>query len=381
MPGVLVHEWLSRHGGSENVFEVLSRVFPDAERFCLWNDSDGRFQDVRQTLLAKTPLRRSKAAAVPFMPLAWRHLPRTDADWVLCSSHLFAHHARFGGLARDAPKLVYAHTPARYVWIPELDGRGDRLGARAVSALLKSVDRKRAQEPVAIAANSAFIAQRIARTWERESVVIHPPVDVAAYAAAPTELTTTRDRRTLAALPPEFLLGVSRFVPYKRLDRVIEAGRASGLPVVLAGSGPDEPRLRAIAERHSEQIVFVTDPSASVLAELYRRSLALVFPAIEDFGIMPVEAMATGTPVVASAAGGTAETVIDGVTGALVHEWTRAELKVAVEKAISADPEACVTRAFEFDTPVFIDRVADWVAGVTGAARATAPAASEGPRR
>lgn len=379
MSGILIHEWLSRHGGSENVFEVLSSAFPDAERFCLWNDSDGRFEGVHETVLARTPLRRSKAAALPFMPTVWRHLPRRDADWILCSSHLFSHHARFAGPARHAPKLVYAHTPARYIWTPELDGRGDGPAARALSALLKPNDRRRAQEPAAIAANSAFVAQRIADTWQREAIVIHPPIDVAAFANGPADLTAA-EHATLATLPPEFLLGVSRFVPYKRLDRVIEAGIAAGLPVVLAGGGPDEDRLRAIAERAHEQVVFVRDPSSALLAELYRRALALVFPAIEDFGIMPVEAMATGTPVVASAVGGTAETVVDGTTGALVHDWTRTELKLAVERAVGAAADACVARAYEFDTPVFVDRVTAWVAQATGTSAAAPPTSPGGSR-
>ncbi|GAA3906663.1 glycosyltransferase [Microbacterium invictum] len=379
MSGILIHEWLSRHGGSENVFEVLSDTFPDAERFCLWNDSDGRFPGVEETVLARTPLRRSKAAALPFMPAVWRHLPGRDADWILCSSHLFSHHARFAGPARDAPKLVYAHTPARYVWTPELDGRGSGPAARALSRVLKPLDRKRAQEPVAIAANSAFVAQRIADTWRREATVIHPPIDVSGFATRLVELNPT-EQAALDGLPPEFLLGVSRFVPYKRLDRVIEAGVAAGLPVVLAGSGPDEERLRAIADERGERVVFVHDPSSALLAELYRRSLALVFPAIEDFGIMPVEAMATGTPVVASAVGGTAETVVDGVTGALVHDWTPSELKVAVERAAGADAEVCVARAYEFDTPVFVDRVTAWVAAQTGADAGVSPASPGGSR-
>jgi glycosyltransferase involved in cell wall biosynthesis len=379
MPGILVHEWLARHGGSENVFEVLSKTFPDAERFCLWNDSEGRFEGVHETALAHTPLRRSKAAALPFMPTVWRHLPERDADWILVSSHLFAHQARFGGLARDAPKLVYAHTPARYIWTPGLDGRGSGAAARAVSSVLKPIDRKRAAEPVAIAANSAFIAQRIADTWQREATVIHPPVDVSALTAPPAELTTA-DRATLDSLPPEFLLGVSRFVQYKRLDRVIEAGVAANLPVVLAGGGPDEPRLRGLAAEQGEWVEFVRDPSSALLAELYRRALALVFPAIEDFGIMPVEAMATGTPVVASAVGGTAETVIDGVTGALVHDWSRAELASAVDRAVSLDAAACVARAREFDTSVFVDRITAWVADTTGSAATPAPAAPGGLR-
>lgn len=372
--GILIHEWLERHGGSENVFEVLSGVFPDAERFCLWNDSDGRFEGVHETVLARTPLRKSKAAALPFMPGVWRHLPDRDADWVLCSSHVFAHHARFGGSARGAPKLVYAHTPARYVWTPELDGRGDNLAARAVSTLLKPLDRKRAAEPVAIAANSAFVAQRIADTWEREATVIHPPTDVGAFAFGKGDLAPG-ERETIAALPSEFLLGVSRFVPYKRLERVIEAGAAVGVPVVLAGSGPDEGRLRSIADAHGERVLFVLNPSFAVLRELYRRALALVFPSIEDFGIMPVEAMATGTPVVASAVGGTAETVVDGVTGALVHEWTHTELKSAVERAAAAQPDACVARAFEFDTQVFVDRISEWVAAATPSESSSFPGA------
>lgn len=364
MAGILVHEWLAPHGGSENVFEVLSDAFPDAERFCLWNDSNGRFTGVEETMLARTPLRRSKAAALPFMPFAWRHLPARDADWVLASSHLFAHQARFAGPAREVPKLVYAHTPARYVWTPELDGRGSGVAARTVSRVLKPLDRRRAQEPQAIAANSAFIADRIARTWEREATVIYPPVDVTAFTTA-GELTPA-DAALAASLPSEFLLGVSRFVPYKRLDRVIDAGIAAGLPVVLAGGGPDEERLRAIAAAKNARVTFVHNPSTVLLAELYRRSLALVFPAIEDFGIMPVEAMATGTPVVANAIGGTAETVVDGVTGALVHDWSQSELASAVERAIAADPQACIARAREFDTSVFTRRITAWVGAQTG---------------
>lgn len=379
MTGILVHEWLARHGGSENVFEALSDAFPDAERFCLWNDSEGRFTGVHETVLSRTPLRSSKAAALPFMPAVWRHLPKRDADWVLCSSHVFAHHARFAGPAREAPKLVYAHTPARYVWVPELDGRGAGPAARAVSRLLKPVDRRRAAEPVAIAANSAFIAQRIADAWEREATVIHPPIDVSAFTVEPAELTPA-ERATLAALPSEFLLGVSRFVPYKRLDRVIETGAAAGLPVVLAGGGPDEERLRALASAQREQVVFVRNPSSRLLAELYRRALVLVFPAIEDFGIMPVEAMATGTPVVANAIGGTAETVVDGVTGVLVHDWTRGELASAVERAVASDSAACVARAREFDTSVFVERVTAWVASETGTDAAAAASAPGGVR-
>lgn len=363
--GILVHEWLATRGGSENVFEALSDVFPDAERFCLWNDSRGRFTGVEETWLARTPIRRSKALAVPFAPLAWRTLPARDADWVLCSSHLFAHHAKFGGSAGDAPKLVYVHTPARYLWVPELDGRGSGWAARTLSRVMKPLDRRRAQEPVAIAANSRYVAERIADTWQREATVIHPPVDTHAFRTE--AVLTAHDEARVATLPGEFLLGVSRFVPYKQLDRVIEAGRVSGMPVVLAGSGADEARLRAYAEaRHPGRVTFVVEPSFGMLNALYHRASAVVFAPIEDFGIIPVEAMAAGTPVVANAIGGAAESVIDGVTGALTTAWEGDELAAAVDRALRSDAEACRVRAEEFSTERFADEIRGWVARSVG---------------
>lgn len=378
MSGVLVHEWLQSNGGSENVFDVLTEAFPDAARVCMWNDSNGRFTDIDETVLARTPLRRSKVAALPFMPFVWRNLPARDADWILCSSHVFAHHARFAGPARDAPKLVYAHTPARYVWVPELDDRGAGMAARAASSLLKPLDRKRAGEAVAIAANSRFVAARIAEKWGRDADVIYPPVDVQTFMQEPDELGAA-DRATLASLPKDFLLGVSRFVPYKRLEAVIDAGIAANEPVVLAGAGPDEARLRDLARRHPGAVSFVDHPSLSLLRALYRRARALVFAPIEDFGIVPVEAMASGTPVIANAIGGAAESVLDGRTGALVSTWSPDELRAALERTDRVRAEDCVARAREFDTQVFIDRMQTWVGQHVEAA--LSDAASSRPAR
>lgn len=368
MSGVLVHEWLSPRGGSENVFEALSRVFPDAARYCLWNESEGRFVVDGETWLARTPLRGRKAAAVGLMPLAWRTLPSVDADWILTSSHLFAHHARFGGSGRGAPKLVYAHTPARYIWNPELDVRGDTFAARTAANMLKGLDRRRAQEPVAIAANSVFVQKRIAQAWHRESTVIHPPVDVTAFLRAPEP--DERDEAALALLPETFLLGFSRFIPYKRLDLVIEAGIAADVPVVLAGAGPDEARLRSFAEERAPgRVFFVRSPGAELYRALLQRCIALVFPAVEDFGIVPVEAMAAGRPVIAPAVGGTGETIVDGSTGAFVEHWSTDELRRAVEVAAGVSPDACRTQAEKFSEAVFADRIREWVAESVDGAR------------
>lgn len=364
MPGIIVHEWVAPAGGSENVFEAIARAFPDAERWCLWNDSD-RLAPIHETVLARTPLKGHKALALPLMPTVWRHLPRRDADWILASSHLFAHHARFGGPAREAPKLLYVHTPARYIWVPELDARGNSAPARLASRMLKPLDRKRAQEPVAIAANSAFIAQRIADTWEREAEVIYPNVDVARISAEPQ--LSAKDEQLLEALPDQFILGFSRFVPYKRLDAAIDAGRVSGLPVVLAGGGDGEEALRAYADRvHPGKVHFSLNPSDALLSAILRRAAALVFAPIEDFGIIPVEAMAAGTPVLVNATGGAVESVVDGVTGAHVRDWSSdAELRSAVERAIACDAEACRERAQLFSADVFDRRIREFVTSHT----------------
>ncbi|PPF82215.1 glycosyltransferase family 4 protein [Subtercola sp. Z020] len=360
---MIVHEWLEPLGGAEKVMEEIAALYPDSPIRCLWNDAPQRFESSRvtETWLARTPLRRHKALALPIMPEVWRHLGSSDAEWILSSSHLFAHHARFSGPARNAPKYVYAYTPARYIWEPDADVRGNSFGARAVSRPLRALDRRRAQEPKSIAAISEFVRERIKRDWGRDSIVIYPPVDIAAFADdAPGELTEG-EQQILDSLPDTFVMGASRFIPYKRLDLVIQLGVAADVHVVLAGNGPSMGELRALADQHPGQVTFVDRPSLALLRELYRRALVYVFPPIEDFGIMPVEAMATGTPVIARSFGGAAETVVDGVTGALLPNFTETEMREAVDRVASIDPAACKAQADQFTRAAFHKGMTDWV--------------------
>jgi glycosyltransferase involved in cell wall biosynthesis len=367
---VLVHEWLAHTGGSERVFDHIVGDFPDADVLCLWDDdAGGRYpgRTVRETWLARTPLRHHKGLALPLMPLTWGHRMRGAYDWAVVSSHSFAHHVRFS-CSPGMRKIVYVHTPARYVWEPDLDVRGGGPAARLASPLLRAWDRSKAAEAHTVIANSEYVARRIERTWSRSAQVIHPPVEVAAIAAV-TDWRTHLDGPEAAqveALPATFLLGASRFVPYKRLDLVIAAGEAVDLPVVLAGGGPEEGRLRSLAARARVPVHLVVDPSDAMLRSLYQRALVFVFPPVEDFGMMPVEAMACGTPVVVNTEGGARETLAGRPVGAIADPASTASLRAAVQTASRCPRPAVAEHARRFDAPVF-DRAL--TAAVTGAVR------------
>ncbi len=367
MSGLIVHEWIAASGGSEKVLESMAAAFPDAAIQCLWNDAPGRFgeREVRETWLAKTPLRRRKALALPLMLPTWRLLESPEAhDWTLVSSHLFAHHVGFRNRRDAAPKYVYAHTPARYIWTPELDLRGSNAAVRTVAPLLKSIDRRRAQEPTAIAANSKFVKDRIEATWGREASVIYPPVAVERVQRVDdwrSEVSSSDELTLLDGLPDDFVLGMSRFIPYKRLDLVISAGEAVGLPVVIAGKGPEEERLRALAAQSSVPVHFVIAPSDALLFSLYQAARVLVFPAIEDFGIVPVEAQAAGTPVVTGPIGGQLESLTPGRTGVIAASTDVIDLALAVDEALRLDPFDGFEATARFATARFEDELRAFV--------------------
>lgn len=365
MGGLLIHEWISRSGGSEKVLDAMAAAFPSADIFCLWNDAKTRYRHgrVSESWLAQTPLRRHKALALLAMPGVWRHLHPGDYDWALISSHLFAHQARVVGPSGSVPKLVYAHTPARYIWNAELDTRGKGLAARTLSPGLRWIDRRKAQEPIAIAANSKFVRDRIRVSWDRDAQVIYPPVAVEHIRDRKTwvpRLSET-DLKIIASLPSFFFLGASRFVEYKKLDEVIDVGARSDVPVVIAGSGPLEMFLRQKAKESRAPVKIIANPSDALLYALFERAALYIFPAVEDFGIMPVEAMAVGTPVLGLSRGGVAESVIDGRTGALVESF-RGLVVDGVDRALSCEAEQVRARANFFSEKEFKKRLVNWVA-------------------
>ena len=361
MTGLLVSEWIEPTGGAERVLDRLAGLFPDADMMCLWNDAPERYPDrgVRETWLARTPLRSHKALALPLMPSTWRS-PQRGYDWAIVSSHAFAHHVNVG--SPGAPKLVYVHTPARYLWARELDARGDNLAARLAGPPLRAIDRRASREAAGIAANSQFVADRIGRAWDREATVIHPPVDVAwIHSGGWDRQLTDADRRVLDALPAEFVLGVSRFIPYKRLDVVMQTGELLGLPVVIAGHGPLEAQLRAMAVDLSVPVHFHVQPSDALIYALMERARIFVFPPIEDFGMVAVEAMASGTPVMANRVGGSGESVQDGVGGALFDPDSPAEIRAAAEACAGLSNARIAAHAHRFDATEFDRALFEWV--------------------
>ncbi|MFF1382213.1 glycosyltransferase [Arthrobacter sp. NPDC058288] len=365
MSGLIVHEWISKAGGSEKVLDAFTEIYPDADIRCLWSDVNDRYADrnVHETWMARTPLRKSKAVALPFMPVTWAIPPKKDFEWVLTSSHLFAHHARVMNGSLPARKFSYVHTPARYLWSSDLDERGANPAIRAVAPLFRVIDKAASKSTFEFAANSEFIRKRIQTTWGCDAKVIYPPVDVARIQSVAdwSDFVTGDERRVLDSLPTNFILGASRFVPYKRLDLVIEAGLASSLPVVIAGSGPGLRMLRERADESGIPVIFVERPSDEMLFALYQRAMVFVFPAIEDFGIMPVEAMACGTPVVVNAVGGASESVNAPIAGVAIEEFTGRAIADAVYNSAGIERDVVSENARRFSLQRFKTEIAEWI--------------------
>ena len=340
----IVHERLTEIAGSEHVIEQLALEWPDAEVYAAIARPEGMppglSRPPRVTWLDgpyHAMKERSYAPLMPFMPRAFRGLEITDVDAVITSHHAFATQAVF---ATDAPVIAYVHSPARWAWDPALRAGegGGRLGATVLTALAAVARRcevTAAPRLHTVVANSHAVAERISEWWQRDSVVVHPPVDTEGFTPDPS---VERE---------DFYLLAGRLVPYKRPDIAVRAAALADVPLVVAGDGRAMQACRAIA---GPKTTFLGRVSHHDLLDLHRRTRALLMPGIEDFGIVPVESMATGTPVLALEAGGAIDTVKPGLSGTLVPTGTDDEV---------VDRFASVMRSFDpsgFDR----DRIRSW---------------------
>ncbi len=350
----LCHEWLRFRHGSEKTFEQMAKVFPDADIFSLtYNpkaglDFPGR--QVNTTFLDRiAPLKDRHAVQLPMMPLAWRYATRKRYDLVVSSSHACAKGFWPG---RSALHLCYCYTPMRYVWLSDLDRRRrpnpiSRIGERA----FRWWDLHSVGWVDQFAAISNEVARRIDCYYSRPARVIYPPVATDFY--TPGDPSEKKD----------FVLVVSRLVPYKRLDLAIRSSAAVGSPLVIAGWGPQEAALRDLAGSVGARVEFITNPTDLMLRDLFRSARLTVFPAEEDFGIVAVESQACGTPVVALGRGGSLETVVDGVTGVHISEQTTEDLVDGIKVVYDTDmnPEDCRSNAQRFSTENFQRQFKEWV--------------------
>ncbi len=356
----IVHDWLVARGGAERVLEKIVEIFPDADVFTVvdhYSDADRQFiggKRSRTTFIQKLPFSRSKYRSyLPFMPLAIEQLDLSGYDIVISSSHAVAKAVLVGP---DQFHVSYVHSPMRYAWdLQNQYLREARLnrGLRTVFArwMLHKVrmwDARTAVGVDAFAANSNFIARRINKSYRRQATVIYPPVDTDAF--------------SLHVPKEPFYLTASRLVPYKKVPAIVEAFRQMpDKKLVVVGTGPELQLVKSLSAPNIEILGY--QPFATLLS-LMQRASAFVFNAEEDFGIVPVEAQACGTPVIAYGQGGVCESVRDGSEGSPTGVFYDAQDAMSIASAVRQfelnrerfDPHVCRENALRFSADSFKHR-------------------------
>lgn len=377
----LVHDWLTGMRGGEKVLEVLCSLFPKAPLWTLLHNKGSVCATIENRAIHPSLLQHMPQAAkryrsyLPFFPVFAELNKAHDADVVVSTSHAVAKSMVRRRGQQQPLHICYIHTPMRYVWdlFDEYFGPA-RVGAFAsrfifapIASMLRRYDQRTSSRVDLFIANSSYVAERVQRIYGRESKVLPPPVDVARYAMAVRE-------------PGERYLVISALVPYKRVDHAVRACAQLGRKLTIVGRGPEDTRLRALAAELGADVEFTGFASDAMLADYYRQAKALLFPGVEDFGIVPVEAIACGCPVIALAEGG----VLDSMTpetAVFFHEQTPEALATAMmafeARTTEFEPERLRQRAALFSEDHFVLRfteiVNEAVAANPSLARSLAP--------
>ncbi len=326
----LVHDHLLQQGGAERVLEAFGALWPNAPLYTLAIDrilfEQFTHREVHTSFLDRAPLHRSFFRwLLPFMPTAVESLDLRKADVVLSSVSALAK-----GVITHPHTLhiCYCHTPTRYLWSESQEYLEELRAPRLIKRLLPPVlswlrtwDRLAADRVDVFIANSETVRRRIKKYYGKESIVIHPPVDIDRFFVRDTG-------------EKKYYLAGGRLVAYKRFDIIVDAFTKLGKPLVIFGTGPAEDDLR---KRAGKNITFVGRVSDDERARLFSESVAFIHPQEEDFGITAVESMASGRPVIAYARGGASETVVEGVTGTFFYEQSAEEL---MDTVLHFSPEA-----------------------------------------
>ncbi|HNP73627.1 MAG TPA: glycosyltransferase [Kouleothrix sp.] len=352
----IVHDYLNQYGGAERVLEALHELYPGAPVYTSIYDpeampQDYRGWDIRTSWMQRLPgWRRHFQKYFLLYPSAFESFDLSGYDLIISSSSAYAK----GVIpAPHARHICYCHTPMRFAWRTDDYIRREGFGRlqRAVLPIALSYvrlwDVSTAPRVDCFVANSQAVAARIARYYGRQATVIAPPVELPPFRPW---------------VPGNFYLAGGRLIPYKRLDLVVSAFSALGLPLKIFGDGRDRERLQALA---GPNIEFLGQISEAQRHDLFAGCRAFIFPGEEDFGITPLEAMAVGRPVIAYGAGGALDTVIDGVTGRFFYEQSAAALAVAVAGARNDryDPAIIRRHAENFGREVFLGKMRELIDG------------------
>ena len=355
MKVALVHDFLLRMGGAERVLNEFSKMYPKAPIYTLLYDEEkcGEIfprERVRTSTLQSFPkiLRKRHKYLLPFMPTATEQIDLSDFDVVLSSSNAYVH----GVVTNLRTKhLCYCHSPMRYAWdwthnyFEENNLRG--IKKRAVMNLLNKIrmwDQAAADRPTKFVANSATVQDRIRKYYRQEADVIFPPVDVKRFRVGKGH--------------EDYYLIVSTLTPYKRIDLAISLFNRLGRRLVIIGDGAARKQLEAMSGPSIDFLGFKPD---SVVKEYIENCRGLIFPGEDDFGIVPVEAMAAGKPVLAYGHGGATETVVEGLTGEFFMEPTLESMEDGLARLMLNEsvynPTKIRRHANLFDREVFTENI------------------------
>ncbi len=344
----LSHDWLNGMRGGEKCLEILCELYPDAPIYTLFYEKGKVSDKIARHAVFSSRLQRFPSVFnryryyLPFYASAVSAFKLKKYDLVLSTSHCVAKGIRKN---KEALHVCYCFTPARYAWgffedyFSSMNWFSRLLIGRTLKRFRKW-DLKNNQGIDHFVAISQTVRQRIQKHYGREAEVIYPPADTVYY--APDGISVKRDG----------YLVVSALVPYKRIDLAVRAFNRSGKKLVIVGDGPERKKLEGMAKKNIRFLGWQPD---SVLRDHYRRSLALIFPGEEDFGIVPVEAQACGCPVIAFGRGGVLETVLENETGVFFREQTEESLMNAIQRFESGflDPELARKNAERFSKERF----------------------------
>ncbi len=357
----IVHDWLVANAGAEKVLSAMLELYPEADLFSLVNflNRNDRNEllgsrDVKTSFIQNLPFARKHFRNyLPLFPKAMESLNFKGYDLIISSSWAFAKGVK---RPKESVHICYCHTPIRYAWDLKKEyvsslGLAKRIVVEATLAYIRRWDIKTLDRVDFFIANSVFVKRRIKRIYSIEAPVIYPPVDV-------DEFMPFEDK-------DDYYITVSRLVPYKRVDLIVEAFNRLKRKLLIVGDGPEIKNLKSMAKGNIEFLGF---QKRDIVVKLLQRAKAFVFAAVEDFGIAPVEAIACGTPVVAYARGGVTETVKNGVNGILFFE----QKPEAIENAIrffenredAFDPHSIAQTVQKFSRDRFIKEFSSFVTSV-----------------